>query len=251
MAKDHYIYGRNAIIESLQNTREISKVYVSFRAQGSSINTIYTLAKKNRIPIVKSDTRKFRELEQKAGTTEKASQGVIGLKEIVKTVDFDLLLEQAFGKNEKPILVALDQIEDPQNLGAIARTVEAAGAAGLIITTDNSAQITPATLKASTGAIDMIDISRVSNLSEALTKAKEEGWQIIGTEMNAKKNYSDDLYKKASIIVIGSEGKGISPDVKAICDLSVKIPMLGKIESLNASVSTAIILFEINRQNQS
>jgi 23S rRNA (guanosine2251-2'-O)-methyltransferase len=248
MAKDHYIYGRNAIIESLQNTREISKVYVSFRAQGSSINTIYTLAKRNRIPIVKSDSRKFRELEQKAGTNEKASQGVIGLKEIVKTVPFDNLIEQAFGKSERPILVALDQIEDPQNLGAIARTLEASAAAGLIITSDNSAQITPATLKASTGAIDMIDIARVRNLPESLQKAKEEGWEIIGTDMKAKHNYFDNIWQNPTILIIGSEGRGMSPEVREVCDKLVQIPMPGKIESLNASVSTAIILFEINRQ---
>lgn len=249
MARNAYIYGRNAIIEALQKGSNIEKIYLSFRSQGASINQIYGLAKKNQIPVVKQDTKKFRELEQKAQALGGVSQGVIALKELVEDTNLDELFELAFGKAENPVVVALDGIEDPQNLGAIGRSVEASGSAGLIITTRNSARVTPAAIKASTGALEMIPFAKVQVINDAIEKAKDAGYKVIATEMNAKKDYFDsDLYNSPILLIIGSEGKGISKEAKEHADEIIKIPMPGKIESLNASVSTAIILFEILRQ---
>lgn len=247
MSRNAYIYGRNAVIEALNANSNIEKIFVSFRSQGASINQIYTLAKKVKIPVVKYDGNRFRELEQKAGADSKRSQGVIALKEIVEDTPLDRLFEEAFGKSEFPVIVALDGIEDPQNLGAIARSVEASGAAGLILTTRNSARVTPAAIKASTGALEMIPVAKVDTLEPAIDFAKEQGYKVIGTDMNAKKLHSEMDYNFPMVLVIGSESKGMYPKTRELCDETIKIQMPGKIESLNASVSTGIILFEINR----
>lgn len=248
MARNAYIFGRNAVIEALNSNQNIEKVFVSFRSQGSSINQIYGLAKKFKIPVVKWDAGKFRELEQKAGADPKRSQGVIAQKEIVEDTPLSELFEMAFGKSENPVIVALDGIEDPQNLGAIARSVEASGSAGLIITTKNSARVTPAAVKASTGALEMIPVAKVETLETAISKAKDAGYKVIGTDMKAKIPYTDFDHNTPLLLIIGSEAKGLHPKTRELCDEKITIPMPGKIESLNASVSTAIILFEINRR---
>ncbi|MDC1067798.1 23S rRNA (guanosine(2251)-2'-O)-methyltransferase RlmB [Candidatus Kapabacteria bacterium] len=248
MSKNAYIFGRNAVIEALNSSQVVEKVFISFRSQGSAINEIYTIAKKFKIPVVKYDAGKFRELEQKAGADSSRSQGVVALKEIVEDTPLDDLFDMAFGKSEYPVIVALDGIEDPQNLGAIARSVEASGAAGMVLTTKFSARVTPSAVKASTGALGMVPISKVETLEPAIDAAKKAGYKVIGTDMKAKKLYTDFDYNFPVMLVIGSESKGISLFAREACDEIIKINMPGKIESLNASVSTGIILFEIIRK---
>lgn len=244
-----YIYGRNAVSQLLESDNpSINKIFIPFSSSGTSISRIFTLAKQNKIPISKMDNRKFKDLENRIGCKHGESQGIIALKELVSLLNDFELFEYALSQNKNPIIVALDGIEDPHNLGAIARSVECSGATGILISEKGSSPITPTAVKVSTGALEMIKVSSVGNLHNSLQLAKDMGFWIVGTDMDAKRNYYDDVYDRPVILVIGSEGKGMKSNIKKLCDDVIKIPMEGKIESLNASVSTAIILFERLRQ---
>ena len=147
-----------------------------------------------------------------------------------------------------PIFVALDEISDPHNFGAIARSAECSGCSGVIITERNSAPITPTAIKISAGALEHIPVAKVTNLQQSLKVLKDNGFWIIGTDADAERVYTDEIYNSPIVIVIGSEGKGMRLILKKDCDFLVKIPLKGKVTSLNASVSAAVILFEIQRQ---
>ncbi len=225
------------------------KVFLSFGIKGDIINAIYSEAKKNKIKCVKYDKRKFRELENKELEKGANSQGVIALKKIVDTFTIDDLIEKAFEDTTNPVVVILDSIYDPHNLGAIARSVECSGANGLIIPERDSAPINPSAIKSSAGALEIIRTSKVGNMTQALETLKEKGFWIYGTDMHSKKKYFDpSIYDRPVALIIGSEGKGMRPAIKKHCDELIKIPMRGSLDSLNASVSAGIILFEIMRQ---
>ena len=245
--KDNYIYGRNAVLQGLEADK-VEKVFISFGAQGASVNRIFKEANKNNIPITKYDKKKFRDLEKQVCPNPNASQSVIAMIKQVETTSIIELLNLSFEKSKKPILVALDEITDPQNLGAIARTAECAGAAGLIVTERNSSPINSFAIKASAGALNKIPIAKVTNLATELSNLKEHGFWIVGTDLETDAKYTNDIYDSPIVLVIGSEGKGMRPRVKKVCDHLVKIPMVGSTQSLNASVSAGIILFEILRQ---
>lgn len=148
-------------------------------------------------------------------------------------------------KNEKGFYVALDGIQDPHNLGAILRTADCAGADGVIITKHHSAGLTPAAVKASTGAAWTMPVAMVANMSQALKTMKEEGYWIAGADMKDARDYRKGMYEEPTVLVIGSEGKGISPLVKKQCDYMVMLPMAGSVTSLNASVAAAILMYEV------
>lgn len=162
----------------------------------------------------------------------------------------DELLEIAASKNEAPFLLILDGIEDPHNFGAILRTAEAAGVHGVVIRKARQVQVTETVRKVSTGAAEMVPIARVPNIAEAISRLKEQEIVVIGLEIDGSRVYNDVNYKVPVAIVIGSEGSGLSHLVKQRCSEVVKIPMQGKINSLNASVATGVILFEVLRQRR-
>ncbi len=243
-----YIYGRNAIIEALNSETLPEKIFVMFGATGEPIDTIYNLAKKKNVAIVKHDKRKFGELEKKAGISQFKAQGVIALKQLVQFYELEEFVNQAYGISDSPVLVALDEINDPHNLGAIARSAECSGAAGIIIQSKGASPVTPTALKTSAGALEHLPVCRVPNMAQTLKMLKMEGFKVIGTASGSINQYTDDLYQEPVILVIGSEGTGMHPNVGKVCDYKVKIPLKGKIESLNASVSAGIMLYEILRQ---
>jgi 23S rRNA (guanosine2251-2'-O)-methyltransferase len=247
---ENYIYGKNAVVQAIESDK-VEKVFIGFGAQGASVNRIFKIAKDNGVPISKYDKRKFKDLEKKANINNNVSQNVIALAKQVQTVNIIELMDYAYNQSENPVLVALDGITDPQNLGAIARTAECVGASGLIITERNSSPINSFAVKASAGALNKIPVCRVTNLASELTNLKEHGFWIVGTDLEANSNYTDDIYKSPIIVVIGSEDKGMRPRVRKVCDHLVKIPMKGSTQSLNASVSSGVILFEIFRQKES
>lgn len=162
--------------------------------------------------------------------------------------DLPDLLEIAKEKNEPPFILILDGIEDPQNFGAILRTAEAAGVHGVVIRKARQVPVTNTVLKVSTGAAELVPIARVPNIAEAVRFLKSENLMIFGVEIDGKKLYNEVNYREAVAFVIGSEGKGISRLVKERCDEVVRLPMRGKISSLNASVAAGIILYEVLRQ---
>jgi 23S rRNA (guanosine2251-2'-O)-methyltransferase len=245
--KDNYIYGKNAVLAGIENNK-VEKVFLDFGVQGATINRIYRTAKENGIPIAKQDKRKFRELEKQVCPGHNISQGIIAIVKQIATISIEELLNKAFSDSDKPIVVALDEITDPQNLGAIARSAECAGASALIITEKNSSPINSLAVKASAGALNKIPVARVGNLATELSNLKEHGFWIVGTEVTTNQKYTDPIYDSPIVLVIGSEGNGMRPRVKKICDHLVQIPMAGTTQSLNASVSAGIILFEILRQ---
>jgi 23S rRNA (guanosine2251-2'-O)-methyltransferase len=245
---EFYIYGRNAVTEALESGTGLQKIYVMFGSQGTAIQKIFIKAKKNKIQCAFTDKKKFIELEKTVCSSVNRSQGVIALIKPFEIIDIDELVDKAYNKSEKPIIVILDGISDPHNLGAIARSCECAGAAGLVISERNSAPITPAAVKVSAGAMEHLLIANAGNMIQALDLLKSKDFWIVGTDDSAERNYTDKIYDSPIALIIGSEGKGISPSLKKHCDFLVKIPLKGKINSLNASVATGIILFEILRQ---
>jgi 23S rRNA (guanosine2251-2'-O)-methyltransferase len=245
---DIYLYGRNAILEAIAGERKIEKIFIAFGTQGDKINRIFSQAKKNKIAVAKIDKRKFQMLEKNASVPKGKSQGVIALMRTFDLLSIDGFIKKAFEKDEKPLVVLLDEISDPQNLGAIARSVECAGGAGIITTTKNSAPISPTAVKASAGALETVLVAKADSLVQAIEKLKEHGFWVLGTAMDGEKYYTETFYDTPIAIVIGSEGKGIRPSTRKHCDILVKIPLFGKIDSLNASVTAALMLYEAVRQ---
>ncbi len=248
---NYYIFGRNPVIEALNSKAiNLEKIFVMYSAKGEVIDRIFTSAKKKNIQCVKFDNRKFKELERKILPNGKNSQGVIALLRKYNYVELNELIKFSFEQTDKPTILVLDSITDPHNLGAIARTAECSGVSGIILSERDSVPVTPTAIKISAGALEHIPVCKVSNLVQAFEKLKENGFWLIGTDMDARLNYYDYNYNSPIVIVIGSEGKGIRPSTLKHCDTVVKIPILGKINSLNASVSAAILLYEIVRQER-
>ena len=243
-----YIYGRNAIIEAINSGQDIQKIFICF---GTDNKNIVINAKKHKINCTTLDKGKFKELEKKINTKAGniKTQGVIALRQLIKTVDLIEFLEK-IDLSTNPVIAILDEINDPHNLGAIARSAECAGIKAIILTNRNSAPITPTAVKTSAGALNYLPVIQISNLLLAIEKLKENGFWIVGTKMEAIENYTDNIYDKPTAIIIGNEGKGISNAICKHCDHIIKIPMVGKINSLNASVTAGIIFFEILRQKQ-
>lgn len=246
--KNNYIYGKNAVLEAINAGSNIEKIYIEFGIDNPIINKIFSLSSKYKISISRCDKRKFHNLENTIASTPVNAQGVIALLSSYTIYTIDELIEESLAKSKNPIIIALDEINDPQNLGAIARSAECSGCSGLIITEQESSPITPVAVKASAGALEYLPVVKVSSLIQALLKGMEAGFTIIGADMDGEQNYTEIQTDLPLIIVIGGEGKGLRPSTKKHCDILVNIPLFGKINSLNASVSAGIILFDIVRR---
>ncbi len=235
------VYGKNPVKEAILSGITINKIY----AQGTTkdIYEIIKLAKDNKIVVVESDKQKLDDMVE-----GKNSQGIVASVTDFKYSDVNELLEYAKSKNEEPFVIILDKIEDPHNLGAIIRTAECMGAHGVIIQKRNACQITDVVEKVSAGACSYLKVARVTNITETLRDLKEKGLWIYGLDMEGASNLYDAKIDGAIGLVVGNEGQGISRLVKENCDVLVKIPMSGNINSLNASVSNAIGIYEIVRQ---
>ncbi len=240
---DDQIEGRNSVLELLESGKDINKIYVTRGEKHGSINKILAIAKDRKIIVVEKDKRQMDEMAQ-----EENYQGVIAIVPPFEYVEISDILDTAKEKNEDPFVIILDGIEDPHNLGSIIRTAETAGVHGIIIPKRRAASVNSTVNKASAGAVEHMKIARVTNISDSIEELKQAGLWICGTDISAEKYYyNQDLIGPLGI-VIGNEGKGISEKVKKNCDFNVKIPMRGKITSLNASVSTGIIVYEAVKQ---
>jgi len=187
-------------------------------------------------------------LDRLAGTDR--HQGVVALVSEYRYRDLEELLALAGAAGEPPLLVVLDGIEDPQNLGAIIRSAHALGAHGVVIPRDRAAGVTPAATKASAGAVEHCPVARVTNVAQALEILKERGIWTVATDAQATEDLADLDLTTPTALVIGSEGRGVRPLVRRTCDLAVRIPMKGRVGSLNASASAAIALYEVVRQRR-
>ena len=252
---DDQVEGRNSVLELLESGKDINKIFVSKGEKHGSINKIYAIAKhgsinkilgiakERKIIVVEKDKRQMDQMAQ----TENY-QGVIAIVPPFEYCEIEDIIENAKSKNEEPFVLILDGIEDPHNLGSIIRTAETAGVHGIIIPKRRAASVNSTVNKVSCGAVEHMKIARVTNISDAIEKLKEEGLWICGTDINTEKYYYNQDLTGAIGIVIGNEGNGMSEKVKKKCDFLVKIPMKGKVTSLNASVSAGIIMYEVVEQ---
>jgi 23S rRNA (guanosine2251-2'-O)-methyltransferase len=239
------IYGRNTVLEAIKSGTDIQAIYLAHGVKGENINEIINLAKKKSIPISSISPAKMDAVLGKVN-----NQGVYALLQDFKFSDYEQIIKKA-RKKEYPLILILDSIQDPHNLGAILRTAEGSGVDGVFITAHNSAKITETVEKTSAGAIFHLNISMVSNINNLIKDLKKDGFWICGSFLGEDvKNYTKVDYKIPLALVLGNEGKGIRKLVSENCDFLIKIPMLGKIESLNVSVSAGILLYEILRQRE-
>lgn len=240
--KENKIEGKNAIFEAFNAGRGIKKLFVLNGIKDDKVNGLINDVKRTGT-IVKFMDRD--ELDKMAET--KSHQGIIAEVEDYKYVEVSDILEYARTKREDPFIILLDEIEDPHNFGAIIRSAECVGAHGIIIKNRNQAMVTATVVSASAGASEYMKIARVNNLSKTIEELKQDGLWFACADMDGTPMTKTNL--KGSIgLVVGNEGSGVSRLVKEKCDFIVKIPMKGHIDSLNVSVATGVLLYEINRQ---
>lgn len=240
---EYKVEGRNAVIELLKSDRTVNKIMVARGDRQGSINEILKLAKQNRIIVTEVDRNKLDTLSE-----TKHHQGVIAFVAPIEYKDVDYILNVAKERGEEPFILIADEIEDPHNLGALIRSAEVAGCHGVIIPKRRAVAVTEVVSKVSVGATEYMPIARVNNINDTIRELKDKGVWIVGTDGSA-----DTIYYKQDLIgpiaiVVGSEGRGMNKLTMKNCDFLVKIPMMGKITSLNASVSGGIVLFEALKQ---
>ncbi len=238
-----YIIGMNPIIEAIQSNHYINKIYIAEGMQKSKIEKLTSVAKENKIFIQFVPRKKIDQLTQSKG-----HQGIVATIAAYKYYDIYEILENIKKEQLMPLLIMLDEIEDPHNLGSILRTADVVGANGIIIPERRSVGLTSTIAKTSAGAVEYVPVARVTNLTQTLEVLKKEGFWIVGADALSNKYYTEVDYKMPICLVIGSEGKGISRLVKEKCDFIVKLPMKGHVNSLNASVAASIIMYEIYKQ---
>ena len=236
------IAGRNAVTEALKAGRPIDSILVRRGEKNGSVSSILRMAKQAGIPVKEVDSRK---LDGMCGGEN--HQGVIAMAAVHAFSEVEDIFALAESRNEPPFILVCDEIADPHNLGAILRTAECAGAHGVVIPKRRSVGLTAAVGKASAGAVEYMKVARVSNLAGAIDRLKDEGLWIAGADMEGTELTKADL-KGAIGFVIGSEGDGLSRLIREKCDFLVSIPMSGHIDSLNAAVAAAILMFEKKRQ---
>lgn len=234
-----WILGKHAVTEAIKSGRDMEKVLF---AEGAKVHSIQEECQKRRIPFQRVPRSKLDQLAEGEN-----HQGVMAQVSSYHYVSVEEILDRANRLGEMPFLLLLDGIEDPHNLGSILRTADAAGVHGVIIPKRRAVGLTAAVAKTSAGAIEYVPVARVSNLNRVADELKKQGIWLIGTAGEAKDEYSKIDYRIPLALVIGNEGQGISTLLRKKCDFLVKLPMKGKVSSLNASVATGIFLYEVMR----
>jgi 23S rRNA (guanosine2251-2'-O)-methyltransferase len=236
------IFGRNPVLELLKSDKSINKILIAAGSDKGPMIDLIKLAKEKRIPFQKVERAHLDKM-----FPGQKHQGVVAFISAADYVDWQDILERARENNEDPLIIVLDEIEDPHNLGAILRTADAVGAHGVIIPKRRAVPLTEGVAKVSAGAVEYVPVARVANIVQTIEQLKKAGCWVVGTSLKGKKIYEQDL-KGPLVVVIGSEGSGLSKLTEEKCDFLVTIPMLGQINSLNASVATGVVLYEVLRQ---
>ncbi|MCB4943906.1 23S rRNA (guanosine(2251)-2'-O)-methyltransferase RlmB [Streptococcus mutans] len=236
------VYGVHAVIESLQaNTGH--KLYIQNDLRGKNVDKIKDLAAEKKVPISWTPKKTLSDMTKGA-----VHQGFILHVSVFAYTEFEMLLKKA-EREDNPLLLILDELNDPHNFGSILRTADATNVTGIIIPKHRAVGVTPVVAKTSTGAVEHIPIARVTNLGQALDKLKAAGFWIFGTDMNGTPSTQWNTSGKLALI-IGNEGRGISHNIKKQVDEMVTIPMNGHVQSLNASVAAAILMYEVFRNRK-
>ncbi|MCD5406173.1 MAG: 23S rRNA (guanosine(2251)-2'-O)-methyltransferase RlmB [Desulfotomaculum sp.] len=236
------IAGRNPVREALRGGRALNKILIAAGVRGGSLQEITHLARAGQVPVQNVERNYLDKITDNA-----VHQGVVALAAAKEYVDLDDLLA-GVPAGEQHFLIILDGIHDPHNLGAIIRTADAAGVHGIIIPRRRAASLTTTVAKASAGAIEYLPVARVTNLVQTIKRLQDQGIWIVGADMDGRQLYWDSNLAGPVALVIGGEGKGLGRLVKERCDIVVKLPMLGKIGSLNVSVATSLLTYEVLRQ---
>ena len=239
------IIGRKPVLEAINSGEEVEQVYILFGQQGKIINSIRIAAKKRGIKCNQIPLEKFRTLIQ-----NRNAQGVVAVKQSHKFYSLDEIISDS-KSSSSPLILILDSIQDTHNIGAILRTAECSDVNGVIVTKHNSAPINETVVKTSAGATEHVKIAQVNNLANTIDELKKNRFWIVGSSLLNAKPYTEVDYKIPLALIVGNEEKGIRKLTADKCDLLVQIPMTGKLQSLNVSVATGILLFEILRQRSS
>lgn len=239
------IYGRNPVREWIENGLPIHSIFLAYGTKGRAIHEIEFLAEKRKIQIKRLHSAK---LDCIAGTEK--HQNIIAQVDLPGYSDIESILKSSHIKNEAPLLAILDGVQDPQNLGAIIRSADAAGVHGIIIPKDNAAGMSAAVFKTSAGAATYVPVAQVTNIARTIEELKQNGLWITGTSEDAEKIYYNVDYVGPTVFILGNEGKGMRRLVREKCDNLIKIPLFGHVSSLNVSVTAGILFFEAKKQRQ-
>jgi 23S rRNA (guanosine2251-2'-O)-methyltransferase len=240
------IAGRKPVMEALRSGTTIEKIVFLTGIQGTVIRELRVLAEQRNVPVVQVSKQQFREL-----ASDQTTQGVVAIVGAKKYVELDTILEIPLRRGEQGFLLILDEIEDPHNLGALIRTAECAGVHGIIVPRHHSAPVSATVVKASAGATEHMPLAEATNISATLDALKHAGYWIVGLDGEGDRLFTDVDYTTPVALVIGNEGKGIRRLVREHCDHLVRIPLFGKVESLNASVAGALAMYEVARKRRS
>ena len=246
MTNEDIIYGKNSVTEAIKAGRSINKIFFAEGSRDNSLQKIIDLAKSEKIIFEFVNRSKLDKISDNG-----KHQGVIANVATVQYSTLEEILNLAESKNEPPFIILLDELEDPHNFGAILRTADAVGVHGVIIPKRRSVSLNSTVAKTSAGAVEYVKVAQVTNIAQTLKKLRELNLKIVGSDMDGEKIFSDADFTGGIVLIIGNEGKGIRRLTKENCDLLVKIPMVGKINSLNASVAGAILMYEIFSQRRS
>lgn len=240
---DDVLVGRNAVTEALKAGRGINKILLASGDREGSVTEIAALAKERGIVVQYVERAKIEAL-----SGGHRHQGVLAYVAPVPYAELDDILKAAAEKGEEPFLVLLDELEDPHNLGALLRTADATGVHGILIPKRRSVSLNATVAKTSAGAVEYVPVARIGNIVQTLKALKEKGFWVAGADMDGEKAYYEANLTGPLVLVVGSEGKGMSRLTKEACDFIVSMPMVGRINSLNASVAGSILMYESMRQ---
>lgn len=237
--------GVNSIMEALRGRRRVHKIYIQEGRGGKRIEELITLAGKRGVFWQYVEKIKLDNMY-----TQGNHQGVVAQVDTYEYSSLEEVLEYAAIRGQAPFLLILDGIEDPQNLGAIIRTAECAGVHGIIIPRHNASEITAVVARSSAGAVEHMRMVMETNLVSCINKLKKNGLWIVAVDMDGDQEYFNTNLPSPTALVVGGEGKGIRRLVKENCDMVVKIPMQGAVNSLNASIAASLVIYEIMRQHR-
>lgn len=245
VGEEEYLAGKHPVLEAMKAGRSINKIFMSNQAQRHLVQPIMEEAKARGIVVQQVDKSKLDRL-----VPDIQHQGVVAQAAAVAYAEVDDLLARAAERGEAPLIVLLDEVEDPHNLGSVLRTADCTGVHGVIVPKRRSAGLTAVVAKTSAGAVEYVPVARVANLVQTMEKLKAAGLWIAGADAGAKEGFYDTNLTGPLAIVIGNEGQGLSRLVRERCDFILSLPMVGQINSLNASVAAGVILYEVVRQRQ-
>lgn len=236
--------GKNPIVEALRSGRELNKIWIAEGINKKSVGEILSLAQQAKVIVQYVPKKKLDNL------LDSNHQGVVAAVAAYRYAELDDIFDLAAERGEDPLILVLDELEDPHNLGSILRTADATGVHGVIIPRRRSVGLTAVVAKASTGAIEYVPVVRVNNLSQTIGQLKERGVWVAGTDAKGSSDYRTMDATLPLAIIIGSEGKGMSRILKENCDFLYHLPMLGQVTSLNASVAASLLMYEVLRKRQ-